>query len=305
MNGYTKLFQSLVTSSLWTESDRTRIVWITLLAMADKYGEIQASIPGLARIAGVPLEDCEKAIELFLAPDKHSRTEDFEGRRIEKIDGGWALLNHAKYRRMASDIDRREKAAERKRRQRNRDESRHVTPCHASVTHGPVSVTPECAIAEAEAEAEAEMQSNSIPINPLFAASQAPEASAGASLVQKEISAVMVCHEASKTPEDGKAAQFEAFRIRVGLMLRRRPTTRWSDKELKALAAVVKLQTPEEDIALLEKRYASNEPYLRKDILSLLNHWGGEIDKATNQTRVVQTASPRLIGTNTPDDSGF
>lgn len=34
----------------------------------------------------------------FLSPDKWSRTTDNEGRRIEPIDGGWRLLNHAKYR---------------------------------------------------------------------------------------------------------------------------------------------------------------------------------------------------------------
>lgn len=127
MNGYTKLFQSLVTSSLWTESDRTRIVWITILAMADRYGEIQASVPGLARIAGVPVEDCEKALSLFMAPDKHSRTPDFEGRRIEKIEGGWAILNHEKYRKMASDADRKEKTAERVNRHRRNKALQRVT----------------------------------------------------------------------------------------------------------------------------------------------------------------------------------
>lgn len=102
---YTKLFNSIITSSIWGESDTTRIVWITLLALADKNGEVQASIPGLARIACVSLADCETAVTAFLSPDPYSRTADDEGRRIEKIDGGWCLLNHNKYRQMASKED--------------------------------------------------------------------------------------------------------------------------------------------------------------------------------------------------------
>jgi len=117
---YTKLFHSIITSTIWTEDDATRIVWITLLAMADRNGEVQGSVPGLARIAGVPVESCRSAIEKFLSPDPDSRTIDDEGRRIQVIDGGWVLLNFEKYRQMASDEDRRVKAAERQQRARDK-----------------------------------------------------------------------------------------------------------------------------------------------------------------------------------------
>lgn len=69
-----------------------------MLAMADQYGRVWASVPGLANRARVPLEDAQKALDAFLSPDPYSRTPDFEGRRIEPIDGGWRLLNHEKYR---------------------------------------------------------------------------------------------------------------------------------------------------------------------------------------------------------------
>ncbi len=117
---YTKLFSSIITSTVWMEDDATRIVWITLLAMADKNGEVQGSIPGLARLAGVSLEACDTAIAKFLAPDLRSRTKTDDGRRIEEIDGGWFLLNHAKYRRMASLDDQRERNAARQRRFREK-----------------------------------------------------------------------------------------------------------------------------------------------------------------------------------------
>lgn len=134
---YTKLFNSILTSTIWTEDDRTRIVWITLLALADKNGEVQASVPGLARVAGVPVEDCRSAIIKFLSPDPDSRTKDDEGRRIEEIDGGWSLLNHAKYRDLASKEDSIRKNAERQ--ARYRDSAKRngkVTACNGKVTQG-------------------------------------------------------------------------------------------------------------------------------------------------------------------------
>ena len=148
---YTKLFNSIVTSTIWTEDDRTRIVWITMLAIADKNGEVQASVPGLARLAGVPVEDCRKAITRFLSPDLDSRTKDDEGRRIEIIEGGWSLLNFRKYREMASREDMQASEAERKARYRAKL-ARNVPKCPGSV---PVVSTPTLHIAEAEAEAEA------------------------------------------------------------------------------------------------------------------------------------------------------
>ncbi|CAB5225571.1 hypothetical protein UFOVP745_36 [uncultured Caudovirales phage] len=134
---YTKLFNSIITSTIWSEDDQTRIVWITMLAIADKNGEVQGSIPGLARIAGVPVESCRNAINKFLSPDIDSRTKDDEGRRIEPIEGGWSLLNHAKYRNMASDADRAEKAAIRQAKHREKVKR------NAIVTHSNASVTPE------------------------------------------------------------------------------------------------------------------------------------------------------------------
>lgn len=101
MAGYTPLFNSIVTSSVWNEDSETRIVWITLLALADAEGKVEGSISGLAPVARVPLKACEKALERLKAPDKYSRTEDFEGRRITETEGGWLILNHQRFRERA------------------------------------------------------------------------------------------------------------------------------------------------------------------------------------------------------------
>jgi len=106
--GFTKLFNTIVTSTIWQEDDKTRIVWITMLAIADAFGNVFAAIPGLASVANVSIEAASKAIENLKAPDSYSRTKDFEGRRIEEIDGGWHILNYDKYRRMMNEEERKE-----------------------------------------------------------------------------------------------------------------------------------------------------------------------------------------------------
>jgi uncharacterized protein YdaU (DUF1376 family) len=79
--------------------------------------------------------------------------------------------------------------------------------------------------------------------------------------------------------EKALSPELEAFRLRVGAMVRRRPTTQWSTKEIKALKEIFDFNTPEEDLVALEARYQSNDPYLRRELMTLLNNWNGEVDK--------------------------
>ncbi len=106
--GFTKLFNTIVTSTIWQEDDKTRIVWITMLAIADAFGNVFAAIPGLASVANVSIEAAEKAVENLKAPDPYSRTKDNEGRRIRDIDGGWHVINYGKYRKMMDEEERKE-----------------------------------------------------------------------------------------------------------------------------------------------------------------------------------------------------
>lgn len=76
------------------------------------------------------------------------------------------------------------------------------------------------------------------------------------------------------------SSMLQAYTARIGKWFNRRESTKWSDKELKALKSVIKLNTPEEDLVVLETWYMSNDKYKRKDIVTLLNNWNGEIDRA-------------------------
>jgi hypothetical protein len=105
---YTKLFSSIVHSSVWREPHHVRLVWVTMLALANRYGYVGASVPGLADASRVTLEECEDALRRFQEPDRHSRSQEHEGRRIRAVDRGWQLLNHEKFREARNSDERRE-----------------------------------------------------------------------------------------------------------------------------------------------------------------------------------------------------
>ena len=106
--GYTKLFEEIVDSTIWQAPDHIRILWITMLAKKQRNHTVQAAIPGLARAAGITVEQCEEGLEHLMAPDPYSRTKDHEGRRIKECDGGWFVLNGEKYREKMNEDERRE-----------------------------------------------------------------------------------------------------------------------------------------------------------------------------------------------------
>ena len=97
-SGYTKLFSDIVDSSIWSERDEVRIVWVTMLALCDADGFIRGSVNWLAHKARVSPNDCQEALAKFEAPDPISRTPDNEGRRIQTVEHGWLILNHHIFR---------------------------------------------------------------------------------------------------------------------------------------------------------------------------------------------------------------
>ena len=105
---FTKVFASLTESTIWSEPDTTRIAWVTMLVIADEKGRVFGSIPGLAHLARISVEKMEEALVAFMSPDKYSRSTEQEGRRIEKIDGGWRLINYEKYRNQRDEEARKE-----------------------------------------------------------------------------------------------------------------------------------------------------------------------------------------------------
>jgi hypothetical protein len=156
---YVKAFQSLLDSSIWAESSDIRIVWMTMLLMANQDGMVLAAAPGIANRARVDLDICIQALKKFQEPDPDSRTMEYEGRRIERVDGGYLILNYTKYRQLRDESQRREYARQYMADRRERARKESLTPVNTLLT--PVN-TCEQQLAQAEAEAEAEAKRNGV-----------------------------------------------------------------------------------------------------------------------------------------------
>lgn len=140
---YNKIFTKILDSSIWLEPTPTRIVWLTMLAAMDEDGFCQfASVPNLAHRAILSLPETTEAVCVLESPDENSSDPDNEGRRIEKVPGGWMVLNAIKYREMVTrsviqEQTRRRVAAHRERKKSNAP----VTPRNAKTTKCNAPVT--------------------------------------------------------------------------------------------------------------------------------------------------------------------
>jgi len=251
---FTKLFSSILDSTIWQESASTKLTWITMLAMVNRQGEVHSSIPGLAARTGVSIQECESALASFQSPDPYSRTKDHEGRRVKEIDGGWVLLNHGKYCALLSAEERREynrvKQAEYRAKDKTAnmsltviDTNTHVdkSVCCGHIVDIDVEVPPIVPQGGLDVE-ETEKRKSSLPAKP-----------------------------------ESK---------RIAKMFNRKETTGWSSKEIKAFKALLPIDP--EDLAAVERYYdgavADPERYPRKDLGTFLNNFRGEVDRANNWT---------------------
>lgn len=98
MELWTKLYASILDSSVWFESKETKILWLTMLAKKDENGFVRGNVKSLAAQAVLTVEECEGALKVLESPDKDSRTKESQGRRIKRVDGGWNVVNHFLYR---------------------------------------------------------------------------------------------------------------------------------------------------------------------------------------------------------------
>ena len=137
MDMYNKIFTKILDSSVWLEPTPTRIVWITLIAAMDENGFCQFAAAGnVASRARVTDEEARTALAALEGPDINSSDDDNDGRRIERVPGGWIVLNAPKYRALVTRVNVQEKTKERVRRFREKKRSGNgdVTPKKRSVT---------------------------------------------------------------------------------------------------------------------------------------------------------------------------
>lgn len=139
MAHFVKLYASILDSSIWSEDPCTRLLWITMLGMADPDGLVTAAVPGLARRANIPLEACEAGLGRLQAPDPYSKSREKEGRRIEVVpEVGWRIINYKSYRELRTEHQVAEAARMRAYRERTRTER---TECSEKDLPLPLSVS--------------------------------------------------------------------------------------------------------------------------------------------------------------------
>jgi hypothetical protein len=131
---FVKLDQGILSSTIWFDRE-CRELFITALLMAEPielrqpmpqlvatghgieetgfvvppgwYGFVHAAGPGIVRRALMDDAPGMAALHRLGEPDHESRTADFEGRRLIRVDGGYVVLNFIKYREKdASAADR-------------------------------------------------------------------------------------------------------------------------------------------------------------------------------------------------------
>jgi hypothetical protein len=124
VSGYTPIFRSVFDGTLHGKWPQTG-VWLALLAMVDRHGQIDRYPQAIASDIGIDIPTLLSCIAEFCKPDEMSRTRDHDGRRLELIDPdrpwGWKVLNHGKYRekarKAAYDADRTASGADAARKQ--------------------------------------------------------------------------------------------------------------------------------------------------------------------------------------------
>ncbi len=138
---YNKLFSKIVDSSIWLEPTPTRIVWLMFIAVMNEDGFVQfASVANVAYRARITEEEADQAMKILEGPDPNSADDENDGRRIEKVPGGWMILNAHKYRDLVTREMVREQTRIRVARKRAKDKG--VTQRNAPVTQRNAKVTP-------------------------------------------------------------------------------------------------------------------------------------------------------------------
>lgn len=122
MIGYTPLFSSVVDSSLWEEPLHVRVLFLTMLSVKDWDHVVRVSDHHLRRKANLSSDkELLDGLRILSSPDKRTQIEQpFNGRRIEKVEDGWLILNGEKYQAIMKRINLQSKWARNKREQRAR-----------------------------------------------------------------------------------------------------------------------------------------------------------------------------------------
>jgi hypothetical protein len=191
MSGYTPLFDSLTTGTLygrWPDIG----VWPIVLSLADHAGIVDVTPQFLAGVTGLPVAEVIACMQRFCEPDPYSRTRVENGARLKLIDEhrtwGWRVVNHGKYREkarlMGKDAARTESGADAERKRLAREAQRsapEVPRCPPVSPEVPLSYS----YSDSDSNSEGEARSLDLPSNSENAP-DVPRGTAEASFLERE-----------------------------------------------------------------------------------------------------------------------
>ncbi len=141
---YGKVFRQMYKGSMSMVGWEAVVTMQQLIILADKHGVVDMTPQAIAGETTIPLEIIQKGIALLLAPDPESRSHDEDGRRIVPLSDarswGWQLVNHAKYRAIRDEEDRREYQRQYWHKRKTQQPSTPLNTTHADSTNTYVSV---------------------------------------------------------------------------------------------------------------------------------------------------------------------
>jgi hypothetical protein len=154
---YNRLFTKILDSSIWLEDVTTRIVWITLLAAMDEDGYAHFSAnENLAIRARVSLSDTEAALVRLMSPDPNSENPANEGRRVERVQGGFLVLNAPEHRKTMNREIQREQTRLRVARHREKQE------CNAGIVTSALQTVTSASASASASEKKEEKKSTAV-----------------------------------------------------------------------------------------------------------------------------------------------
>lgn len=247
---YAKLMARITESSLMDEAIPVRYTFMTLLAVADPKGYVIGTDVAISRRLNMPVDEFKECLAELMKPDQDSNSKEHEGRRviISDCERGYLLVNYVKYRDTRDEEHRREYMRDYMRKKRAEND---VAPVN-------IVNKKKRPLAQVEGDEKAQEKVNGEAV---------PPPSRGVSEGK----------QSDMVPTTDQSR-------RIAAVFHRKLTTAWTGGEIGAYRKMGTLS--EEDLAAVETYYSTNWPprrdvnILRHDILTFLNNYAGEIDRA-------------------------
>jgi hypothetical protein len=140
---YGKLFECTHTGSMVGAGFAVHAVWAYVVAHK-RHGSVELNPRILAAVLGGPEEDVRRAIDYLCAEDPDSRQKKENGKRLLQVSSFlYEVVNDGVYKKLASEIDRREQNKEAQRKHRSQVvEYQHPSACVSAGHQVSASVSP-------------------------------------------------------------------------------------------------------------------------------------------------------------------